>query len=749
MNGNDTSDLSMSSKNKFDLNQFLVYSLNPSSEDNQKFETGSGIAQEKNDTSIIYLSRPNNPVSNRSTYSTQAQDVTSLLDTKNVNTNVYHPSLNFPSKDIDQLSYTTTSSLSQARSNSVSTAITTLTTASSCKSQLSPSIAENVNVDINQFPHNHQFEQIATFQEQTTVCWSSDKIHFLDPILIQDIDNITNNSLTHQEKINAIGADYSHRFIAFASSPPPPQPSQSQQQPSPPPPPPQQSVPQFQDQYEGQLNTETAKQSSDTLTQDDYDLNKSELLNNQTMEIAVEYQTSDHQLIEYASSSSNVLLGYSEIDVEVPENERSSLQPEFDYKRVCPMSRDSDSTCDELESLEKSSNFIYVEECNSSNVPVVTSSSSPTKKYILQNNIPSSPIIGGKRINILENQFLNAKDDNYGDTHDPTMGAEIKFVNEYKATELSKKGSMVSPLESFSSEVSNPNTKTTNPLRKPLKKYVKGNNLMIMPVKFTFVEKRGDYINHIANLKPLVSSTNLELFSFLDSRIANEIYEIGPKILPQPFSQEFLNLANDKFLPLSILTKKLEFQLSKGQVTNYNVKQSHPAKCPNRPNSQGGLGPFRVEPSKKRPSSKLNCSPSNNNNNNSSSSSNIKPELDVKNDRYYSRLNIYELSKILDLHRYSIGLTKLIELNVLEMFGNYCDFQLGYQTWIRDTDKEKRRALIQQLYSYTSTFYPEIDSFKLEVIIRRGSYSLMQTRLRRERRLKKRSNDTHIERIRN
>ena len=738
MNGNDTSDLSMSSKNKFDLNQFLVYSLNPLSDDNQKFEIGPATAQEKNDTSIIYLSRPNNSGSNRSTYSTQAPEVTNSLDTKSVNTNLYHPSLNFPSKDIDQLSYTTTSSLSQARSNSVSTAITTLTTASSCKSHISPSIAETVNVDVNQFPHNHQLEQIATFQEQTTVCWSSDKIHFLDPLLIQDIDNITTNSLTHQEKINAIGADYSHRFIAFASSPPPPQQQlQLQLQPPPPPPP----VPQLQDQDEIQLNTDT-KQSSDTLTQEDFDFNKLELLNNQTMEIAIEYQTSAHHLIEYASSSSNVLLGYLEIDVDVdvdfavPENERSSLQPAFDYKKGCPLSRDSDSTCDELESLESSSNFIYVEECNSLNPPEV--SSSPTKKYILQSNIPSSPIVAGRRTNILENQFLETKD-NYGNSQDPTIGTEIKLINDYNPIEASKEP-LFSPMVPFLSEVSNP--KTTALLKKPPKKYVKSSNLMIMPVKFTFVNKKSDYINHIANLKPLVSSTNLELFSSLDSRIANEIYEIGPKILPQPFSQEFLNLANHKFLPLSILTKKLEFQLSKGQVTNYNIKQSHPAKCPNRPNSQGGLGLFRVVPLKKRPTTKLNYSPTNKNNkhpdnNTNNDNNNNKPELDVKNDRYYSRLNIYELSKILDLHRYSIGLTKLIELNVLEMFGNYCDFQLGYQTWIRDTDKEKRRALIQQLYSYTSTFYPEIDSFKLEVIIRRGSYSLMQTRLRRERRLKK------------
>ena len=78
--------------------------------------------------------------------------------------------------------------------------------------------------------------------------------------------------------------------------------NQLQLQPPPPPPP----VPQLQDQDEIQLNTDT-KQSSDTLTQEDFDFNRLELLNNQTMEIAIEYQTSAHHLIEYASSSSNVL----------------------------------------------------------------------------------------------------------------------------------------------------------------------------------------------------------------------------------------------------------------------------------------------------------------------------------------------------------------------------------------------------------------------------------------------------------
>ena len=127
------------------------------------------------------------------------------------------------------------------------------------------------------------------------------------------------------------------------------------------------------------------------------------------MEIAIEYQTSAHQLIEYASSSSNVLLGYLEIDVDVdvdvavPENERSSLQPAFDYKKGCPLSRDSDSTCDELESLESSSNFIYVEECNSLNPPEV--SSSPTKKYIYTKQYSIFTYCCRKKNKSFENQF--------------------------------------------------------------------------------------------------------------------------------------------------------------------------------------------------------------------------------------------------------------------------------------------------------------------------------------------------------
>lgn len=110
----------------------------------------------------------------------------------------------------------------------------------------------------------------------------------------------------------------------------------------------------------------------------------------------------------------------------------------------------------------------------------------------------------------------------------------------------------------------------------------------------------------------------------------------------------------------------------------------------------------------------------------------------IDNDKYFSRINVRELSHILELNHFNISLTREIELNVLNVFQFYCKFLLGHKTWIRDTNKAQRKELISKLHQYISQWYPELSKFKLEVIIRRGSYSIMQRRLRRERRHRKR-----------
>jgi hypothetical protein len=101
------------------------------------------------------------------------------------------------------------------------------------------------------------------------------------------------------------------------------------------------------------------------------------------------------------------------------------------------------------------------------------------------------------------------------------------------------------------------------------------------------------------------------------------------------------------------------------------------------------------------------------------------------------RLNTVKLAKILDLQNYRYELTKEVELNVLEIFKNYCKFDLGFQTWIRDTPVTKRSNFINQLYLLTYYFYPELSKGHLEAIIRKGIYTMMQYRLRNSRTRKK------------
>ena len=288
---------------------------------------------------------------------------------------------------------------------------------------------------------------------------------------------------------------------------------------------------------------------------------------------------------------------------------------------------------------------------------------------------------------------------------------------------------------------------------------------MVFPIIFTFVERKQDFITCVkqvikkrgkssifssSSVSSLRPSSYTKRTNKCPSPSSSEIYDIGPKVLPIPFSKDFVSLKKTRFKPLSELKAMVEYQLPKDQTSNYMIdKMKKKPHCPNRPAS-GGLGPFRLHPlplPQSHPqsqslfppsvSSSLSTATMSNGDSSGSIGSSSTSLTEAKNDRYYSRLNIYELSKILDLDQYDIELTKFIEGVILEIFGNYCDFKLGLQTWIRDTDKKKRKLLIEELYSYTSVFYPEIDPFKLEVVVRRGSYSMMQTRLRRERRLQK------------
>lgn len=99
-----------------------------------------------------------------------------------------------------------------------------------------------------------------------------------------------------------------------------------------------------------------------------------------------------------------------------------------------------------------------------------------------------------------------------------------------------------------------------------------------------------------------------------------------------------------------------------------------------------------------------------------------------------ARLSAIGLAKKLNLSTPQEALER--EKYILDIFQNELKYPLGYKTWIRDTDKETRTYLVEELHNRVKDRYPEYDHNILETIIRRATYSMMQSRLRRERRAK-------------
>ncbi|ODQ60215.1 hypothetical protein WICANDRAFT_62780 [Wickerhamomyces anomalus NRRL Y-366-8] len=107
------------------------------------------------------------------------------------------------------------------------------------------------------------------------------------------------------------------------------------------------------------------------------------------------------------------------------------------------------------------------------------------------------------------------------------------------------------------------------------------------------------------------------------------------------------------------------------------------------------------------------------------SSSSSKKNLD-------SRLSLQKLGELLNTS--SIEETMKIEKFILDIFGKELGFPLGYKTWIRDTNEEYRKYLINELHTRASKVYPKLTKSLLETVIKRATYSMMQGRLRKERR---------------
>ncbi|CDH11072.1 uncharacterized protein ZBAI_02858 [Zygosaccharomyces bailii ISA1307] len=97
-----------------------------------------------------------------------------------------------------------------------------------------------------------------------------------------------------------------------------------------------------------------------------------------------------------------------------------------------------------------------------------------------------------------------------------------------------------------------------------------------------------------------------------------------------------------------------------------------------------------------------------------------------------SRLSAQGLAEVLQLDSPDEALRR--ERYILDIFETELHYPLGYKTWVRDTSRDYRIKLIDQLYDRVKERYPEYDRCVLETIIRRATYYMMQSRLRRERR---------------
>lgn len=137
-------------------------------------------------------------------------------------------------------------------------------------------------------------------------------------------------------------------------------------------------------------------------------------------------------------------------------------------------------------------------------------------------------------------------------------------------------------------------------------------------------------------------------------------------------------------------------------------------------------------------SNKNTCSKTNKNKNDKKESVKCSRILKDKdgNDRRVSdsRLSAKGLAQVLNLSSTKEALQ--IEKNILNIFQNELHYPLGYRTWIRDNTKTERKYLIEELYQRVNKIYPAYDIKILETVIRRATYSMMQSRLRKERKCK-------------
>lgn len=99
---------------------------------------------------------------------------------------------------------------------------------------------------------------------------------------------------------------------------------------------------------------------------------------------------------------------------------------------------------------------------------------------------------------------------------------------------------------------------------------------------------------------------------------------------------------------------------------------------------------------------------------------------------YSSKLTIAQLSVVLST---DIITTQLVQQDILYIISNYCNFPVGYQTWTRGTLESQKQAILGVLKRVFIDIYPFLNETKLNILLKRGTYVLIQRRKRKQQRV--------------
>ncbi|KAK5773852.1 uncharacterized protein PWA37_003799 [Arxiozyma heterogenica] len=303
---------------------------------------------------------------------------------------------------------------------------------------------------------------------------------------------------------------------------------------------------------------------------------------------------------------------------------------------------------------------------------------------------------------------------NYNYSYDQTpnlLGDDIFDSINYMFNDLNSDNTLNSPSgysERISSDLSNGSifsndSMLTLSLPLTFNKNIKANSTTVNRAS----DKNSD-VNTISPFSSVVSTPELvqkvnDLYKNINE---NLLFNNDPSTTTSSISITTSSIANNDSVNNTDITKE-ENKSAGLNVINENTKKNHWAKVD------------RVK--------RIRRHNYNNNNNHVSKLQNPKTGKKIAD----SRLSVAALAEVLKVD--SLDEALATERYILDIFENELQYPLGHKTWIRDTPKCERERLINQLYERTRHKYPYYDKSILETIIRRSTYSMMQSRLRKER----------------